>query len=124
MQSHDCPNGVLQPILDRINLATLGSPSFYRNELSKLGFSEVKFVPLTEQLQTHYARVRTALVDSYGEVVKRSGRGYVDNMVKGLEHLVNGADKRHLGLHARGMTWGTCPATPRERSLTKQCNGP
>src|SRR6056297_2322353 len=30
MQTDDCPEGVLQPILDRIHLETLGSPGFYR----------------------------------------------------------------------------------------------
>ena len=40
MQSETCPDGVLQPILDRIQLSTLGSFGFYRTELGARGFEE------------------------------------------------------------------------------------
>ena len=54
MQSDDCPDGVLQPILDRIQLATLASFGFYRRELTARGFEEVITDPLTDQLRMHY----------------------------------------------------------------------
>jgi sarcosine/dimethylglycine N-methyltransferase len=96
MQSDDCPPGVLQPILDRIQLATLGSPGFYREELGKRGFRDNGFHELTHQLRTHYARIRQELIDHYDEAVARSGQTYVDNMIKGLQHWVDGADKGYL----------------------------
>src|SRR6056297_454104 len=40
MMADDCPQGVLQPILDRIHLETLGSPGFYREQARKLGMVE------------------------------------------------------------------------------------
>ena len=96
MQSDDCPDGVLQPILDRIQLSTLASFSFYRTELERRSFREVAVEPLTDQLRTHYSRVGQNLQDHYDEAVKRSGQTYVDNMIKGLQHWVDGADHGYL----------------------------
>ena len=96
MQSDDCPDGVLQPILDRIQLATLGSFAFYRAELAKRGFSEATTTPMTEHLRTHYWRVRKELTDRYDEAVSNSGTTYVDNMINGLQHWVDGADRGYL----------------------------
>lgn len=96
MQSDNCPDGVLQPVLDRIQLSTLGSFGFYRTELSARGFEEAKTEPLTDQLRMHYSRVRKALQDRYDEAVKLSGQAYVDKMIKGLQHWVDGADNGYL----------------------------
>jgi cyclopropane fatty-acyl-phospholipid synthase-like methyltransferase len=96
MQSDTCPEGVLQPILDRIQLSTLGSFGFYRAELSARGFEESDTEDLTNQLRMHYWRVGQALKDRYDEAVTLSGQTYVDNMIKGLQHWVDGADHGHL----------------------------
>lgn len=96
MQSDDCPDGVLQPILDRIQLTSLASFGFYRRELTARAFEEAGTEPLTDQLRTHYARVRQALQDRYDEAVKMSGQTYVDNMIKGLQNWVDGADNGYL----------------------------
>jgi sarcosine/dimethylglycine N-methyltransferase len=96
MQSDDCPEGVLQPILDRIQLSTLASIGFYRAELGARGFEETGTEPLTDQLRMHYSRVGQALKDRYDEAVKLSGQTYVDNMIKGLQHWVDGADRGYL----------------------------
>merc|ERR1711964_535831 len=47
MQANDCPEGVLQPILDRIHLETLGSPEFYLDQARKLGWSNKGFRDFT-----------------------------------------------------------------------------
>lgn len=96
MQADGCPEGVLQPILDRIKLSTLGSVAFYRSELAKRGFEEVAVELLTDQLRNHYARIGQALKDNYDGAVEMSGRAYVDNMIKGLQHWVEGADQGYL----------------------------
>jgi len=107
MQSDDCPVGVLQPILDRIQLSTLASFAFYRAELTKRGFREAAIEPMTDQLRTHYWRVGRELRDRYDEAVALSGQGYVDNMINGLQHWVDGADRGFLAwgiLDLRRMT--------------------
>ena len=96
MQSDDCPAGVLQPILDRIQLSTLASFAFYRAELTKRGFREAAIEPMTDQLRTHYWRVGRELKDRYDEAVALSGQSYVDNMINGLQHWVDGADRGYL----------------------------
>ena len=42
MQTDDCPAGVLQPILDRIHLDTLGTPRFYRETAASNGLLELR----------------------------------------------------------------------------------
>ncbi len=99
MQSDNCPPGVLQPILERIHLESLGSCAFYRDTLLQRGFTEVSLTDLTPNLRTHYARVGEELRNRYDEVVELSGRDYVDAMLSGLARWVDGADKGYL-------TWG------------------
>ena len=99
MQSDTCPEGVLDPILSRIHLDSLGSPSFYRSELQARGFEERSWTDLTERMRTHYFRVSETLRGRYDEMVAKCSEEYVDNMLRGLGHWVDGADKGYL-------TWG------------------
>lgn len=87
---------VLQPILDRIHLETLGSFGFYDEELTKLGFEKVEVRDLTHQLRNHYDRVRRVLEGDYDNMCNLSSKTYIDNMIKGLGHWVNGADSGYL----------------------------
>ncbi|MGE3245011.1 MAG: methyltransferase domain-containing protein [Beijerinckiaceae bacterium] len=96
MQSDGCPDGVLQPILDRIQLSTLGSFAFYRKELAARGFEEVRVQDLTHQLRNHYNRVREELLANREQAAQWSGETYVANMDRGLKHWVDGADKGWL----------------------------
>jgi sarcosine/dimethylglycine N-methyltransferase len=70
MMADDCPKGVLQPILDRIHLETLGSPGFYRDTLKKLGFEELAFEDHTPQLANHYGRVLQETTNREDELSK------------------------------------------------------
>ncbi|MFT5488826.1 MAG: hypothetical protein ACI9MU_003755, partial [Alphaproteobacteria bacterium] len=64
--------------------------------LGARGFEESEPEDLTDQLRMHYWRVGQALQDRYDEAVKLSGQTYVDNMIKGLQHWVDGADNGYL----------------------------
>ncbi|PKQ01600.1 MAG: SAM-dependent methyltransferase [Alphaproteobacteria bacterium HGW-Alphaproteobacteria-12] len=96
MQSDDCPEGVLQPILDRIHLETLGSFGFYDRELKARGFEKLDMREMTHQLRRHYWRVGEELKANYDRLTKGSSTTYLDNMIKGLERWVDGADKGYL----------------------------
>lgn len=96
MQADDCPAGVLQPVLDRIHLASLGSFEYYRRAAAELGFREVACIDLTQHLRRHYARVAAELESRYDEMVERATREYVDRMLAGLKRWVVGADRGHL----------------------------
>jgi sarcosine/dimethylglycine N-methyltransferase len=96
MQSDDCPPGVLQPILNRIQLDTLGSIGFYRETLKDLAFEEQQIIDMSEQLPTHYGRVRNELESRYDEITQVISQDYADRMIKGLGHWVEGGQKGYL----------------------------
>ncbi|BAU58173.1 dimethylglycine N-methyltransferase [Halorhodospira halochloris] len=99
MQADDCPEGVIQPILDRIHLETMGTPNFYRQTLRDLGFEEITFEDHTHQLPRHYGRVRRELDRREGELQGHVSAEYIERMKNGLDHWVNGGNKGYL-------TWG------------------
>ena len=108
MQSDNCPPGVLQPILDRIHLETLVSVEYYRDQLCQRQFEEVAVLEKVDDMRTHYARVGEELRDNYDGICALSGADYFDNMLRGLDHWVEGADNGHL---AWGIMHFRKPAT-------------
>ena len=94
MQSDDCPPGVLQPILDRIHLGSLGSPRFYQAAAEKVGLVLDDYTDLTPQLVNHYRRVP-------GETEARRphppvGAAHLERMRPGLRHPIEGGEAGHL----------------------------
>ena len=96
MQADDCPKGVLQPILDRIHLESLGSPGFYRRETARLGLSEVAFEAMTQQLTAHYSRILQETESRGRELNDQISSEYLARMRKGLGHWVKGGHQGHL----------------------------
>lgn len=97
MQADDVPEGVLQPVYDRLQLNSLGSFRFYREAATALGFEVVKQDVLTEHLRNHYARVGEELKKNYDGLIQKGATAqYLDKMVVGLENWVNAADAGHL----------------------------
>jgi sarcosine/dimethylglycine N-methyltransferase len=96
MQADDCPSGVLGPVLARIHLESMGSFAFYRAQLAARGFEELSVADLTEQLGTHYARVRAELTARYDDMCRLASKAYVDRMLVGLENWVRAESSGHL----------------------------
>jgi sarcosine/dimethylglycine N-methyltransferase len=96
MQSDSCPEGVLQPILDRIHLETLGSPGFYRERAARLGMAELDYEDHHEQLPHHYGRVLRETGAREDELAGVVSQSYIDNMKKGLGHWVEGGCNGYL----------------------------
>lgn len=96
MQSDDCPEDVLQPILDRIHLESMASPDFYRNVASRNGLIEVNYDELTEHLKRHYSAILEETKKRENELTKRISEEYFQNMKKGLRHWIDGASKGYL----------------------------
>lgn len=104
MQADDCPDGVLQPVLDRLELDSLGSFAWYRAQLKELGFEEVACTSLVDALRTHYDTVGTTLASRQKELVRVISPAYLSRMLVGLKHWVDAADKGYLNwgiLHFR-----------------------
>lgn len=96
MMADDCPAGVLQPILDRIHLETLGSPRFYREVLTDLGLKEESFDDHTEQLSRHYRCVLSETERCEDELLQVVSREYIDRMKQGLNHWIEGGRNGRL----------------------------
>ncbi|NIQ95245.1 MAG: class I SAM-dependent methyltransferase [Desulfuromonadales bacterium] len=96
MQTDDCPEGVLQPILDRIHLETLGSPGFYRDMAEKVGLEEERFEEHHEQLPRHYARVLKETERVEKDLSQTVSQAYIERMKKGLQHWVDGGNNGYL----------------------------
>ena len=96
-QADEVPEGVLQPVYDRLQLNSLGSFRFYRETAEHLGFEVLRQDVMTEQLRTHYDRVREDLIANYDKL-RESGASqeYLDKMIVGLENWVKAADNGHL----------------------------
>ena len=100
MQTEDAYPEYLDPILKRIHLASLATPSFYFQTAEKMGLKLKKFENLQVQLANHYAKVledTIALEDQLRE--KEVSQEYLDHMKKGLKHWSDGGQYGHL-------TWG------------------
>ncbi|MGA7801097.1 MAG: methyltransferase domain-containing protein [Gammaproteobacteria bacterium] len=96
MQADDCPDGVLQPILDRIHLQSLGSPGFYREAARRAGLEDLGFEDHTAQLPRHYFRVLQETERVEDDLRKVVSTDYIERMKKGLRHWVDGGDSGYL----------------------------
>ncbi|MDH5446887.1 MAG: methyltransferase domain-containing protein [Gammaproteobacteria bacterium] len=96
MQADDCPDGVLQPILDRIHLTSLGSPSFYRQVANTLGLTEKAFEENTGQLVNHYSRVLQETGKYQDELARIITPEYLERMKKGLQYWIDGGKSGYL----------------------------
>ncbi len=99
MQADDCPEGVLQPVYDRIHLESLGSFAFYKEAAERIGFETLDLIDLTPNLRQHYSRVAEELRGNYDELVRGVSKTYLDRMIVGLDNWVKAADSGY-------MAWG------------------
>ena len=99
MQVDNCPEGVLQPIYDRIHLSAMGSPGFYREELKKHGMTELEFDDQSSHLPRHYGRAHKELERREPQLDGLVSQAYIDRMKTGLQHWVEGGNNGYL-------TWG------------------
>jgi len=104
MQADDCPAGVLQPVLDRLHLQSLGSIGFYRSQAERLGWTEVRVDDLTHQLVNHYTQVRQQLIERKSTLASSISAAYADRMIQGLTNWIEAGAKGYLAwgiLHFR-----------------------
>ncbi|MQA04210.1 MAG: methyltransferase domain-containing protein [Streptosporangiales bacterium] len=104
MAADGCPKENLTPILARLNLDTMASPDFYREQLGRVGMKSVEFHDLTEQLPRHYGRVLAVLEQVESELEGKVSAEYRTKMKEGLRNWVNGGNAGNLAwgiFHAR-----------------------
>jgi len=86
----------LQPVLDRIHLADLGSVDTYVSYAEKLGWKHVEYDGKTSQLINHYSAVLDNLESRTEELTKEISPEYIENMKRGLAHWINAGKAGHL----------------------------
>jgi len=96
MQADDVPEGVLQPVYDRLGLSSLASLGYYRDAAKAQGFEVLDQIEMTHNLRNHYARVREDLQANYDALLENASKAYLDKMLVGLENWVKAADNGHL----------------------------
>jgi sarcosine/dimethylglycine N-methyltransferase len=96
MQTDNCPEGMLQPILDRLLLEDMPSPAFYRDAAAHCGFREVEDEDLTPHLGTHYAKVLDAMEELFAREPDALDESYVERARKGLRNWVDGGRNGYL----------------------------
>ena len=96
MQANLCPNGALQPILDRIKLSSLGSLTIYREAAQACSLIEEQYEDLTPHLITHYARVLEHTDINEDKLKSEISPGYIQAMKEGLARWVDGGHKNYL----------------------------
>ncbi|KAB1065949.1 methyltransferase domain-containing protein [Salibacter halophilus] len=96
MQSDDCPDGVLEPILKRIHLGELGSVKRYRQLAAANNLEAVNILEMPDQLRQHYTNVLKGLNNQREELTEVCSETYLENMESGLNHWIEGAKKGYL----------------------------
>ncbi len=96
MQSDDCSPEAMQPILDRINLESLGSLATYRAYAARAGLEEVEWIDLSSHLSTHYARVLHEVEANYEDLRRVCSEDYLDRARVGLQHWIDGGKSGDL----------------------------
>ena len=104
MQADSCPPDVLQPVLDRIHLDSLGSFSSYKDMADNCRFSDFQKEDMTHNLRIHYSRVLEELERNFESMCTISSRDYIERMMVGLQHWIDAAKSDHLA-------WGTIKLT-------------
>lgn len=104
MQRSDVSADILQPVLDRIHLASMGSVEAYQEYARELGWEFIGFEENTASLTTHYSRVLEELGGREEEMRRHCSADYIDRMKAGLAHWVSAGEQGALAwgiLHFR-----------------------
>jgi sarcosine/dimethylglycine N-methyltransferase len=99
MAADGCPADALTPILQRLQLATMATPKFYRRQLYRLGLSQVDFHDKSDQLVRHYGRVLEETEQRAADLDGKVSEEYQERMKGGLRNWVNGGS-------AGNLAWG------------------
>ena len=101
MQTDECPIDALEPILKRIHLPSLGSPSYYKDAAPTVGLKLVEYEDHPDFLQTHYQRVLDDMNErrDAGHLSGLISEDFMDKMAEGLERWAQGGENGWL-------TWG------------------
>ncbi len=96
MQSDHCPPSILQPVLDRLNLDSMGSIGFYTQTAATVGLETIQIIEMTEQLVHHYRHILQATEQHYEAILKVCNQDYIERMKIGLNHWIEKGQQGYL----------------------------
>ncbi len=74
----------------------MGSVATYQMIAREVGFREKEIVEWPEQLIIHYSKVLKSVLEDYDDIVQKTSKNYMDNMVKGLKHWIKAGQSGFL----------------------------
>lgn len=89
MQREGVTPELLEPVLNRIHLSSMGSIETYEAYARELGWEIVDIEESTGKLVMHYTRVLEELENRQDEMAKHCSMAYIDRMKQGLAHWIN-----------------------------------
>ncbi|MEU1330912.1 methyltransferase domain-containing protein [Streptomyces sp. NPDC005865] len=99
MAAETTPAEAVRPAIARLGVQTLATPSFYLDQLARLGGTQADFEDLTAHLATHYALLDQEVRARSGELREVISPAYLDDL---LDNLPRWADVTRRGL----LRWG------------------
>ena len=89
IQHEDCPPEVLEPVLARFHLDSLGTVRFYRETAKELGWHELQVIDLSENLVAHYERLLQELELRWKDLVGEFREEYFEGLREGMQSWVS-----------------------------------
>ncbi|MEM1172692.1 MAG: methyltransferase domain-containing protein [Cyanobacteria bacterium P01_H01_bin.35] len=99
MESETCPPGALQPAFERLQINDMGSYRFYSQTAKELGFEELHFIDLSQNVLIHYRRFREEVEKRYNEVVKLTSTEFADRTLNSIQPWIERYEQGY-------MQWG------------------
>jgi cyclopropane fatty-acyl-phospholipid synthase-like methyltransferase len=96
MQSDHCPPNILQPVLERLNLDSMGSVNFYQQLATEVGLENIQLIEMTEQLVNHYRHILQAIEKHDTEILQVCHPDYIERMKIGLKHWIEKGQQGYL----------------------------
>lgn len=101
MQSESCSSDVMEPILDRLHLASLSSLASYRQYATEVGLKEVQWRDLSPHISAHYTRILQELQARCDTLTQVCSEAYLDRVQTGFRHWIDAG-------RSGDLIWGIC----------------
>ncbi|MBF0194215.1 MAG: methyltransferase domain-containing protein [Magnetococcales bacterium] len=96
MQTQGTPKELLEPVLNRIHLDSLGSYPFYKKTTNEFGLKEIFMEDLSKNLQLHYQKIHQKMVENQSNLQDKISQTYLNNMGIGLNHWIDAGKSGYL----------------------------
>jgi sarcosine/dimethylglycine N-methyltransferase len=96
IKKEKCPADVLEPILQRLQLKDLATIKRYDRLAQNVDLAKVYTKEMPEMMLIHYRKVLERLEADYKNITKKVTKSYIDNMMKGLQLWIDGAEAGHI----------------------------